>query len=213
MEVIINKNIIPPLDKQSAAYKLFHYHFLTYMRMADHIKPADLEIFGLMLSNDNEFNTELSKAKEPVMLTPAEMAYVVAGEGKGIILGDPKDAVVIYHLIDQHLRDWREVLYNREVENPPLQGLYEFDTLAGLLILIARGYGLLREEDRQRSYVRRRSIRAISTDYIQQNAKVTHSGNTFLDILRLSKEMGADVYKFRNKLAAIKTEARNKGSI
>lgn len=198
MEIKYVKSDIPPPSKQSAAFRLFNYHYLCYMQMADHLNDAEVGVFGLALSRDARVNLELSRSMDPRYMTPAEMAYVVAGEGKKLILGDPKDAVKIYKDLDEHLCRWRDVVkYNGEIEIP-LEGLYEFDQLAGMLIYIARGHGLVTEVDRRAKYISRRSRRNSGPSTALSSLR--HSGAVFMEILRCAKDAGVDVWRFRHKL-------------
>lgn len=198
MEVKYTPSDIPSLEQQTPAFRLFNYHYLAYMQMSDHLHDADVNVFGLALSNNEAFNLELSRSMDPRYMTPAEMAYVVAGEGKKLILADPKDAVKIYKDIDAHLCRWRDVVKYSGITDIPLEGLYEFDQLAALMIYIARGHGLVTELDRRAKYASRRSIR--NRGPMTPMASLRHSGAVFMELLRDAKDAGVDVWRFRHKL-------------
>lgn len=201
MEVRHFPSNVPPAAEQSAAYKLFHYHYMVNMHAADRLRESDHEIFGVVMPSDKEFAKQLSKAHDFQYLTVAEMAYVAATEGKFIALYDPNDAVVIYKMIDRHLHDWLNAVKYSDPETIPLEGLHEFDQLAAMMVYVARGHGLVELEDRYEQYKSQRVFRGGKYRPKTMASSISHSGAVFNEILMVAKSRGHDIWKFRRQAA------------
>ena len=198
---------VPEVGGQSAAYKLFHYFFMVNMYAADRLNEADHTVFGVVMPSDKALALELSKAHDFQHLTVADMAYVASAEGKYIALHDPKDAVIIYKLIDQHLHDWLNAIRYSDPLHIPLEGLYEFDQLAAMMVYVARGHGLVELEDRYERYKTQRVFRASRWRPKTMASSVTHSGAVFNEILTEAKNRGYDIWQFRRQIATAEAQA------
>lgn len=203
MEVRRFPSNVPPAAEQSAAYKLFHYHYMVNMYAADRLRDSDHEIFGVVMPSDKELAKQLSMAHDFQYLTIAEMAYVAASEGKFIALYDPNDSVTIYKIIDKHLNDWLNAVRYSDPETIPLEGLHEFDQLAAMMVYVARGHGLVELEDRYELYKTQRVFRSGRYRPKTMASSVTHSGAVFNEILMLAKQRGHDIWKFRRQISMI----------
>lgn len=131
----------------TAAYKLFHYPYMFLVPRNETFDVNDTEYYGRVTTGNVEWDMALASAMEPHYMTPAEAAEMV-GRKVRVDLHDPKDAVVIYRMILDHLTDWYKLLYQGGVRRKlvPLKGLREFNDLARGLAKIGRRHGLVELE-------------------------------------------------------------------
>lgn len=184
----------------SAAFKLYHYYYMSIVPQSTMYNDNDLIYYGLPTSGDKKFDQAMAEADSFQTLTPAEMAYLVAN-GTKLTLSDPYDAARIYRIIGQHFENWRDALELRTNHiPPPIQGLYEFNKFAHLLIEIAKPHGLIEVY----GYRKQRNARAYSDeDAVPDMKQVNHSDTLFNQIVTLAHQRG---YPVRQYLVA--SEAR-----
>lgn len=204
---------VPPVAEQTAAFQLFHNFYMVKMKSADRLRDSDHSIFGVVMPNDRDLQRQLAKAEDFQYLTVADMAHVAINEGKYIALHDPRDSVPIYRMIDKHLVNWRDALKYSDPEFVPLEGLYEFDQLASMMINVARGNGLISLIDRREVYRTSRVLRAGRHAARINPSKLVHTSSVFNDILITAKNRGHDVWRFRREAAALSTETTERGSM
>lgn len=213
--MVVNRKLdaAPEAAEQSAAFKLFHWFYMVKMKAADRLRDSDHDIFGVVIPADRELQKELARAEDFQYMTVADMAHVSINEGKYIALHDPTDAVVIYRMIDKHLNDWRNFLRYADPDEIPLEGLYEFDQLASMMINVARGYGLVSHLDRREVFKSNRILRAGRHAPKLNAARIVHTGLVFNEILQLAKSRGHNVWRFRRELNALEDAETKRGSV
>jgi hypothetical protein len=134
-------------EEHSAAYKLFHYPYMFYVPRNETFDENDTEYFGRVSTGNEAWDLQLASAMEPVYMTPAEAAEF-AGRKVRVDIHDPKDAVVIYRMLADHLNDWHRVVTQGAIRRKavPLKGLREFNDLARQMAKIGRRHGLVELE-------------------------------------------------------------------
>lgn len=183
---------------QTAAYRLFNYYYLCRMPAAERMNVNDHEYYGIPTTMNRTWDAALASHMDFQQLTPAEMASLAA-EGVRLEIHDPTDAVKIYKDINQHMQDWCLHLGNamRPFE-PPLEGLKEFNSLAKLIIMIARGHGLVDALERQD---RKHAVRSFREGGHNRRAPrlagITHGDITFNNILDLAGRAGYSIRKYQ----------------
>lgn len=172
-------------QEYSAAYKLFNMHWLCIVPANEVMDENDFELFGLALSDNPEWNARLATAPKEHMLSPADMAQLMA-DGVDVTLRDPEDAVPIYKLVIEHLTDWRDFLADNTLYDVdvPLEGLKEFNQLAAALVPVGRRFGLVDKMVEKKHVNPNKFERAhsIGTKKILQAKNARHSDMIFNDI-------------------------------
>lgn len=186
------------LTDQTAAFRLFHYYYLCRMPAAERMDVNDHEYYGIPTTMNRTWDAALASHMDYQQLTAAELAHLAA-QGVKLEIHDPHDAVKIYKDINQHLQDWylHLTLMFKPFE-PPLEGLKEFNQLAKLLIMIARGHGLVDMLDRTDRKHAERSFRLGERN--RRNpvlSGITHGDVTFNNILDLSGRAGYSIRKYQ----------------
>ena len=186
------------LSDQTAAFRLFNYYYLCRMTAADRMDVNDHEYYGIPTTMNRSWDAALASHMDYQQLTAAEMASLVA-EGVRLEIHDPTDAVKIYKDINIHMQDWCRHLGNamRPYE-PPIEGLKEFNQLAKLIILIARGHGLIDALERQDRKHAARAFRGDNHSRRNPNlATITHGDVTFNNILDLAGRAGFSIRRYQ----------------
>lgn len=180
----------------SAAYKLFNMFWLCHVPRNEMMDENHFDYFGIAMSGDRATDEMMATTPEITAISAAEMAQLIK-DGVPLSLADPTDAVAIYKLIIEHLRDWRTTLRNVNLISPniPLEGLSEFNQLAALLVPIARCHGLVEEYDRsygtdQYPEITSKRSFAIRTKVIPQAKNARHSDAIFEEICQVAANMG-----------------------
>lgn len=194
----------------TAAYKLFNYWVYIIIPTSVTYTDADTDVFGIVTTGDKAWDQALSTAPIERAVHVCEIAHLVS-EGSPITLLDPKDGVKIYEWISEHLTDWRNCLRDRiRPPEPPLEGLYEFNELARLIVPVARGWGLVDKYDRSKIY---KNTRAFTDDepvgYTM--SQVAHSSGMFDEIVMLAQARGFNVRRYMASLP--KQGDERKGSV
>lgn len=187
------------IDAYSPAFKIFNFWWYVLIPQAATFNVNDYEYYGVPTTGDRDWDLALANEKHPRAVTVAEMAQLVA-DGVPLTLNDPTDAAKIYKLIGEHLTDWRDALTSRlKPPKPPLEGLYELNKLAGLLMPVARGYGLVEAYSRPERYASRR---AFSDQKPQQLnlSRLEHSSRIFDEILNAAKAAGYSIRRYQSEL-------------
>lgn len=127
-------------EETSVAYKLFHRYFKCYMPQFHLYSEEYIEKVGIPTSGDRVIDRELANAPVLCQLTAAEMATHLAN-GANLTLENPKDSVVLYQLVSEHLTNWQHIVNDPlDHTEPPLEDLKKFDELASELYKTARVY-------------------------------------------------------------------------
>lgn len=148
-------------ETHTAAYKLFHYPYMFMVPRNETFDINDTEYFGRVSSGNAKWDQEMASVLEAMYLTPAEVAAYMARKVR-VDICDPRDAVVIYRMIADHLNDWLKVLNQGAVRRRkvPLKGLKEFNDLARSMAKIGRRHGLVELEIPTERVAHRRSFDA-----------------------------------------------------
>lgn len=187
-------DVRPSYNPGTAAYRLFRYHYLFNLPSSAKYTTSDYEYFGLPTTGDNKVDAALASVMTPHSISVAEAAHFYAN-GFPVAITDPKDSVKIYTDINDHLKCWRDYLQKVVApRKPPIQGLVEFDRLAGTILPIARRNGLVPHLKRDKRYSTNRSFGGDVTD-VDMN-KVVHSSTLLNQILYLAKQHGYRTTKY-----------------
>ena len=151
-------------QNHTAAYKLFHYPYMFMVPRNELFDVNDTEYFGRVSTGNPEWDREMASTMEAVYMTPAEAAEMM-GRQVRIDIHDPKDAVVIYRMLADHLNDWFRVVNQGAVRKRqvPMQGLKEFNNLARVMAKIGRRHGLVELEVPSE---RKRHARSFDSGYV-----------------------------------------------
>ena len=130
--------VIDP-NKHTAAYKIFHYRFKCTIQPIHLYSEKVLKEGGFVTSGFAEIDRAAMHKFVPCHLLIAAMAEY-ADEGVPFYLTDPRDAVKIYQIIRQHLRDHLNSAHN-DINHVKvsLDDLRKLDALAELIYPISRG--------------------------------------------------------------------------
>lgn len=122
------------MSKISAAKWLFH-HPVGWL-VPDHATYSEFytQEEGMSLTGDDSTDVAIISADKFVQQTPAVIAQLLT-TGIKLSVNDPKDAVVVYEKIMEHLNDWlvylsRPSMQQRDI---PIEGLREFNNLAKVI--------------------------------------------------------------------------------
>lgn len=127
-------------SETSAAYQIFHRYFKCWMPQHHLYDRQFMETFGIPTSSDRDVDRELANSDTLCQLTVAEMAQHL-NNGANLTLEDPKDSVVIYKLIQEHMRDWQAIVSDTfNTTEPPIDDLKMLDELAAEVFKIAHHY-------------------------------------------------------------------------
>ena len=196
------------VEDYSPAFKIFHFWWYVLVPQSATFTVNDAEFFGIPTTGNRDWDMAIANEKHPRAVTIAEMAQLVA-DGVPLTLCDPQDAAKIYKLIGQHLTDWRDALVTRiKAPQPPLEGLYELNKLAGLLMPVARGNGLIQAYTRPERY---NSRRAFSDNVAPKYnlGRIEHSNQMFDEVLNAAKAAGFNTRRYQGELL----QSPEKGSI
>jgi len=175
----------------SAAYKLFHYPYLFRFPENEAFDVNDTEYFGRETTGNAEWDKNLASAMGERYLHPAEAA-AMAARGVRIELVDPKDAIVIYEMICEHINNWLKHLEATAlmgVRKPPVEGLREFNTFARGLARVGRRFGLVDMQDPYAVQRRRRNFRLEhrATMNLQDFEHADYAINRVIELARVRK--------------------------
>ncbi len=182
--------MLPPKEKRTAAYKIFHYPFMWKFADNETFDVNDTEFFGRLSSGNAEFDAALATAKSDRYMTTDKVAEI-ADRGVSVILADPIDSIDIYNMISEHLNDWRVHLRRPgafgKFKDVPLKDLKALNGLARGLALVGRRHGLVEDND---PYEKNRARRAHSIGYRApiNYSEITHSDETYNEIATLVKK-------------------------
>lgn len=127
-------------EEHTAAFRIFHYYYKCWLPQHHLYDRSFMETFGLPTSGNREVDRELANSETLCQLTMAEMAEHLSN-GANLTLETPKDSVVIYRTLREHLMDWKgnaeDPIKRSEV---PVDDLRKLDDLAGQVYQVARGY-------------------------------------------------------------------------
>ena len=126
------------IDEDSAVYKLFNYPFYCRVPYFSTISYEDLELYGTYLTKD-----ENKAVYQPIdkIMTIVEMAEYFKN---GIIveLAKPSESNIIYNIIMDHLKMWRDYgLKFGHPFDPPLEDLRLLSDLGEIIYPVANNYG------------------------------------------------------------------------
>ena len=185
----MKERLIPKLKDQTPAYKLFHWPYMWMYAENENFDDNDTEYFGRLTTGNKEFDMKLATANSHRMIT-TEKAAELAGRGVAMYLDNPKDAVVIYNIICEHLWSWHDHLSRPgsfgRFRDVPLEGLKEFNDLARNLANVGRRHGLVESDD---PWAVNRNRRAITMGYVPviDLSKAVHSDQTYNEIAALTR--------------------------
>lgn len=196
------------VTEYSPAFKIFHFWWYIIVPQSAMYNVNDYEYFGIPTTGQRDWDLALANEKHQRAVTIAEMAQLVT-DGVPLTLNDPNDAAKIYKLIGEHLTDWRDALVSRlKPPKPPLEGLYELNKLAGLLMPVARGNGLVAAYKRPERYNSRRMFSDVEEPKLNLS-RLEHSSQIFDEILNAAKAAGYSIRRYQSELVT----SPNTGSI
>lgn len=198
-------NDIPSPEKQSPAFKLFHWYFQCLVPANATYDVNDIEYFGIPTTGDRDWDLALSTANTDRAFTAADMAVAVSA-GSPLSLSDPTDAVKLYLIIFEHLCDWRDHLRNTLMTRDiPLEGLNEFNQLARLMLSIARRYGY--QDGINAKVVKTGRWLESKETPLSPLGKITHNEAVISEILTMAQQRG---YSIKNYAMSVKQEEEAK---
>lgn len=180
----MKERLIPKLKDQTPAYKLFHWPYVWMYAENENFDENDTEFFGRLATGNAEFDMKLATNNGHNFITTNKAAEL-AGRGVAMYLDNPKDAVVIYNLICEHLWSWHDHLSRPgsfgRYRDVPLEGLKEFNDLARNLAKVGRRHGLVESDD---PWAVNRNRRAITMGYVPiiDLSKAVHSDQVYNEI-------------------------------
>ena len=180
----MKERLIPKLKDQTPAYKLFHWPYVWMYAENENFDVNDTEFFGRLATGNAEFDMKLATNNSHNFIT-TNVAAELAGRGVAMYLDNPKDAVVIYNLICEHLWSWHDHLSRPgsfgRYRDVPLEGLKEFNDLARNLAKVGRRHGLVESDD---PWAVNRNRRAITMGYVPiiDLSKAVHSDQVYNEI-------------------------------
>jgi hypothetical protein len=117
-------------NKPSTAQIIFNRRFLCQIQKMHTLTENESNIFGLSSSGDRFIDEGLLKAWVHVNITIAEMV-TLSGKGAPLIIDDPKDSVIIYETLLEHLRSWEtKIKSSINVGKVPIDDLRLMDEFA-----------------------------------------------------------------------------------
>lgn len=201
---------IPPAAKQSPAFKLFHWYFQCLVPANVTYDVNDFEYYGIATTGDPDWDACLSTARTDRSYTAADMAAVISA-GAPLSLSDPRDATAIYMMIFEHLCDWRDTLQNSALNRSiPIEGLFEFNALARLMLTIARRYGY---QDGINVKVVRSGRWLEREPEKSPLGRITHNEKVMSEILTIAQQRGLDVKKYALAIKAEEPKESKVGSM
>ena len=96
-------------EKDTPAYKLFHWLFEVYIPAAYTRSEEELALYGHTSTGNKRYDAELANEKTKVMLPVSDMA-MKAQMGCPMQLANPKNAAVIRDLIHEYMQVWADDL-------------------------------------------------------------------------------------------------------
>ena len=125
---------------QTPAQIIFNRRFMCQLQHMHTLSKSDINIFGISSSGDRNVDEGLLKSWVFVQLTIAEMAEH-ASKGVPIIIDNPKDSVIIYETVNQHLMNWRNhVKSSINTGKVPLEDLRKLDEFAAKIYPMAASH-------------------------------------------------------------------------
>jgi hypothetical protein len=177
------------VDKQTAAYKLFHHRFDCIIAQMHLYSTPYLQISGMVTTGDRDADRAMATAPVRTWMTPAAMAQFLS-DAAPFRLVKPSDAAPIYQMLTEHLNDWKQ--YVSTTMNPvdvPTDDLIKFDALAGEIYNTARGFlgqakpvsGFFLKMQRNQT---RRGIRRIAKDAADQPEELRQTHESIVDKIK-----------------------------
>lgn len=133
------------MSKQSAeeptvAWRLFHERFLVSIPEMFLYSEKYIQETGLVSSGDRAVDRQMMLNRREMYLTPAAIA-MYHDEGAPVRLLNPRDAMVMYKLIVEHLENWKWVIETQfNYGEAPIDDLKVFDKLAIQLFPLANQF-------------------------------------------------------------------------
>ena len=125
-------------QKHDAAFKIFHYTYNVRVMQSVLMKRRSPRYERVMRNPANV--QDVAGQMQLTNMTPARIAYLIS-IGQPVEFVNSADALAIYNMFAEHIRDWREhVLNGIHVQQPPLEDL---ERLQNAMIVI---YPIVRNE-------------------------------------------------------------------
>lgn len=132
----------------SAAFRLHKswvgWRVPEYATITEHTSSE----FGMAMHEDAKKSNAIMLNKKYVTATTARIAEYV-GTGGSLDINNPKEAIVVYGWIMEHLADWLNHMENPQLikKEVPIVGLREFNRLANILFPVAHRYGYFKKPE------------------------------------------------------------------
>lgn len=136
-----------PAEKQTAAYRLFHFYRRVRVQQIFTMNAKTLEEVGMPTSGLEKVDRDLRTEWVTVKLTAVEMTAYLQ-RGASIMFERIEDATQVYLDLVEHLRDWLHVFSeNQNLRQAPIKDLTLFDELAREVFKYANPRLIKNEED------------------------------------------------------------------
>jgi hypothetical protein len=146
---IVLKNVVQtvPVEKQTAAYRLFHIYRRVMVPQVFTMNQNTLQEVGMPTSGNEKVDRYLRTEWVTVKMTPVEMTTYLQ-RGASILFENDADATQVYLDLVEHLRDWLQAFYdNPNLRKAPIRDLQLFDDLAREVFKYANHRLMKNEED------------------------------------------------------------------
>lgn len=180
------------------AEMLFHRYYLCTIPACDYYDPRFIDKFGMHTHPDKNIAAAMLTDRIHEQMCPAMMASWVA-DGIDVRLEDAKDSVKVFKDIMGHLADWRDHLECMPLfVDVPMQGLFEFHTLAKHVYRVARDNGLgTANKTRLRNRNQRMMLRNVAVNKNDNPFNFRFNGRIWEELLYYAEQSGVKVKKYR----------------
>lgn len=120
------------INTNTAAFKIFNQLFKVIMPVMQVRTIEDIQQRGVVISGDRRYDEAMRAERRLYYQTIAQLVEFHR-RGVAIRLVEPKDSVVIYELVQQHLEDWAGTLkfsFNVRVDQEVVDDLIAMDEFA-----------------------------------------------------------------------------------
>jgi hypothetical protein len=136
-----------PVEKQTAAYRLFHIYRRVRVQQIFTMNARTMEEVGMPTSGMEKVDRDLRTEWVTVKLTPVEMSAYLQ-KGASVMFEKIEDATKVYMDLVEHLRDWLQAFIdNPNLRHAPLKDLELLDELAREVFKYANPRLMKNEED------------------------------------------------------------------
>lgn len=145
--VLKNRVNTVPVEKQTAAYRLFHFYRRVMVQQIFTMNAGTLQQVGMPTSGNEKVDRDLRTEWVTVAMTAPEMTTYLQ-RGAALMFERVEVATQLYLDLVEHLRDWLQAFYdNPNLRKAPVDDLRLFDELAKECFKYANPRLMKNEED------------------------------------------------------------------